>query len=187
MRGRIIKRKDSKNYTIILQLGLDPATGMRKQQWIAAGSSKREAEKQMAKLIHELDNGTFTKPSKQTLGQYLDQWLRDHRGNIAPNTAQTYVWFVDKHIKPEIGQIPLTALKPEHLQRLYSDKLSSGRRDGKGGLGNRSVRYIHTTLHKALKSAVKQGKITRNPADAVDFDAAGPATERDRSSSIADR
>jgi len=169
MRGRIIRRKGSNNYTIVLQLGLDPATGKRKQQWITAGPSKREAEKQMAKLIHELDNGTFTKPSKQTLGQYIDQWLQDHRGNITPNTAQTYVWFVDKHIKPEIGKIPLTALKPEHLQRLYSDKLTSGRRDGKGGLGNRSVRYIHTTLHKALKSAVKQGKINRNPADAVDI------------------
>jgi len=45
MRGRIIKRKGSKNYTIVLQLGLDPATGKRKQQWITAGPSKREAEK----------------------------------------------------------------------------------------------------------------------------------------------
>jgi integrase len=169
MKGRIIKRKGSSNYTIILQLGLDPSSGKRKQQWITAGPSKREAEKKLAKLIHELDNGTFTKPSKQTLSQYLDQWLQDHRGNIAPNTAQTYAWFIERHIKPEIGQIPLTALKPEHLQRFYSDKLTSGRQNGKGGLGNRSVKYIHATLHKALKSAVKQGKISRNPADAVDI------------------
>ena len=45
MRGRIIKRKGSNNYTIVLQLGLDPATGKRMQQWITAGPSKREAEK----------------------------------------------------------------------------------------------------------------------------------------------
>jgi len=57
MRGRIIKRKGSKNYTIVLQLGLDPATGKRKQQWITAGLSKREAEKQMAELIHQMDTG----------------------------------------------------------------------------------------------------------------------------------
>ncbi len=55
IRGRIIKRKGSSNYTIVLQLGLDPSTGKRKQQWITAGPSKREAERQMAKLIHELD------------------------------------------------------------------------------------------------------------------------------------
>jgi len=55
MRGRIIKRKGSRNYTIVLQLGLDPSTGKRKQQWITAGPSKREAEKQMSELIHQMD------------------------------------------------------------------------------------------------------------------------------------
>jgi site-specific recombinase XerD len=59
-------------------------------------------------------------------------------------------------------------LKPDHLQRLYSDKLSNGRTNGKGGLSNRSVHYIHVTLHKALKTAVKLGMIVRNPADAVE-------------------
>lgn len=66
-------------------------------------------------------------PTRATVGQYLDQWLQDNKGNIAPNTAQTCAWFVDGHIKPAIGQIPLTTLRPEHLQRLYSDKLTSGR------------------------------------------------------------
>jgi len=32
MRGRIIKRKGSNNYTIVLQLGLDPATGYRQAE-----------------------------------------------------------------------------------------------------------------------------------------------------------
>lgn len=69
---------------------------------------------------------------------------------------------------PAIGKIPLTQLRPEHLQRLYSDKQTSGRKYGNGGLGNRSIRYIHQTIHRALKSAVKLGMITRNVADAVD-------------------
>ena len=42
MRGRIIKRKGSNNYTIVLQLGLDPSTGKRKLQWVTAGPSKRD-------------------------------------------------------------------------------------------------------------------------------------------------
>ena len=88
MRGRVIKRKGSKNYTIILQLGLDPVTGKRKQQWITAGSSKREAEKQLAKLIHELDNGTFAKPSKKTLGEYLQEWIKNIQGNLSPRTLK---------------------------------------------------------------------------------------------------
>lgn len=167
MRGSIIKRGKN-SYTIILSLGRDPQTGKRRQQWVTIKGNKKNAEKRLSELLSQHDSGTFIKPGKLTVGDYLDQWLNDCRINVAPNTTQTYAWFVDKHIKPAIGQIPLTALKPEHLQRLYTDKLTSGRRDGKGGLGSRSVRYIHVTLHKALKSAVKMGMIARNPADSVD-------------------
>ena len=168
MRGSIIKRYEN-SYSIVINLGKDPSTGKRKQRWYSVKGTKKQAEKRLAELLHELDTGMLVKPSKLTVAQYLDQWLQDSRGNIAPNTAQTYAWFIDRHIKPTIGQIHLTTLRPERLQRLYSEKLTSGRRDGKGGLGSRSVRYIHTTIHKALKTAMKMGMIARNPADAVDI------------------
>ena len=61
----------------------------------------------------------------------------------------------------------LTQLKPEHLQRYYSEKLTGGRCDGKGGLSPKTVRHHHVTLHDALQSAVKWGLLLRNPADAV--------------------
>ena len=168
MRGSIIKRYE-KSYSIIINLGKDPATGKRKQQWYSLKGTKKQAEKRLAELLHELDTGMLVKPCKLTVGQYLERWLEDSRPNIAPNTAQTYAWFIDRHIKPTIGNVLLTTLRPERLQRLYSEKLTSGRHDGKGGLGSRSVRYIHTTIHKALKSAMKMGLIARNPADLVDI------------------
>jgi len=168
MRGHIVKRaKDS--YSIVLSLGIDPQTGKRKQQWVSVKGTKKDAEKRLAELLHQIDNSTFIKPGRLTIGDYLEQWLRDYcKANLAPHTAQSYEFFVRRHIIPSLGQIPLTQLKPEHLQRLYADKLSTGRRDGTGGLGARSVRYIHTTLHRALKCAVKLGMIARNPADVVD-------------------
>ena len=169
MRGHIVKRYED-SYNIVIELGTDPATGKRRQQWVTVKGTKREAEKRLAELLHQLDSGTFTKPRKVTLSDFLEQWLQDYcRATLAPHTAQTYEFFVRQHIAPAIGQIPLTQLKPEQIQRLYSEKLSTGRRDGMGGLGGRSVRYIHTTLHKALKSAVKMGMIARNPADSVDI------------------
>ena len=40
MRGHITKRgKDS--YTIVLNLGRDPTTGKRKQQWVSAKGTKK--------------------------------------------------------------------------------------------------------------------------------------------------
>ncbi len=74
MRGHIIKRgKDS--YTIVLNLGTDSQSGKRKQQWLSIKGTKKEAEKRLSDLLHQLDNGTFIKPGKTTLAEYLDKWL----------------------------------------------------------------------------------------------------------------
>ena len=164
MRGRIIKRKGSNNYTIVLQLGLDPSTGNRKQQWITAGPSKREAEKQMAKLIHDLDTGTFTKPNKKTLAKYLNEWIQGVRGNLSPRTVEGYVTIINRII-PALGAIPITQLKPDTLQKYYSDCLNSGRLNKPGGLNPLTVRHHHALLHRALKNAMEWGLIMRNPAD----------------------
>ncbi len=168
MKGHIEQRSKG-TWTLWVDLGRDPETGRRKQQTSTVRGSKKDAERELRTILTRIDGGAYVKPAKLTVGDYLDQWLNDYcKANLAPHTVQSYEFFVERHIKPALGQIPLTQLKPEHLQHLYADKLSTGRRDGNGGLGNRSVRYIHTTLHKALKSAVKLGMIARNPADAVD-------------------
>ncbi len=162
MRGRIIKRKGSKNYTIILQLGLDPATGKRKQQWITAGPSKREAEKQMAKLIHELDSGNYIKPDKAIMKDYLEKWLLDYaKPNLSPRSYDRYAGIISKYLIPELGRIKLTQLRPEHLQKHYTTGLNKG-------LSARTVRYHHALIHIALQTAIKWGLINRNVADAVD-------------------
>ena len=162
MRGRIIKRKGSNNYTIVLQLGLDPSTGKRKQQWITAGPSKREAEKQMAKLINELDNGTYIAPNKITVAQYLQRWLAEcGKPSLTPRSYERYRGIIEKNLIPALGRIRLIDLRPEHVQRHYASLLDKG-------LAARTVRYDHIVLHGALRMAVKWQLVPRNVADAVD-------------------
>ncbi|MFC2069485.1 hypothetical protein ACFLTP_10865 [Chloroflexota bacterium] len=72
-----------------------------------------------------------------------------------------------RHLMPALGNTTLTALKPEALQRYYSEKLLKGRCDRKGALSPRTVRHHHVTLHDALEYAVKIGLLNRNVADAV--------------------
>jgi len=61
-----------------------------------------------------------------------------------------------KHLIPDLGWIPLQQLTDTHLESYYADKLSSGRRDGQGGLSPRTVRHHHRLLHVLLEWAVKQ-------------------------------
>lgn len=118
--------------------------------------------------MHQLDDGIFVKPGKSTLGEFLGRWLKEYvRPNLSPRTAEGYEYIIRRHLIPALGNIPLTQIKPEHLQKYYSEKLSAGRCDGNGGLSTRTVRHHHVALHTALESAVKWGVLVRNPADAV--------------------
>ena len=168
MRGHIIKRYKG-SYTIVLNMGVDPATGKRKQQWVSVKGNKREAEKRLAELLHQIDTGTFMKPGKTNLAEYLEQWLKDYVWpNLAPRTAEGYESIVRRHLIPQLGNIILTQLKPSHLQSFYSESLSKGRCDGRGmTLSPQTVRHHHTALHKALETAVEWGLLSRNVADAV--------------------
>jgi integrase len=168
MRGHIIKRgKDS--YTIVLNLGTEPATGKRKQQWVSMKGNKKDAEKRLSELQHQLDTGSFMKPGKTTVNEYLQLWLKDYvYPNLSPRTAEGYESIVRVHLVPALGRITLTHLKPEHIQTYYSDKLKSKCLNRRCLTSSRTVRRHHMVLHCALEVATKWGLISRNPADAVD-------------------
>ena len=167
MRGHITKRGKN-SYSIAISLGKDAASGKYKYQWVTVKGTKKDAEKRLSELLHQLDNGTFMKPSKTTVGEYLERWLKDYAWpNLAPRTAEGYEHIMRRHLIPAFGNITLTSLKPEHLQRYYAEKLSSGRCNGVGGVSAQTVRHHHTALHKALQMAVEWGLLSRNVADAV--------------------
>ncbi|MFC1944888.1 tyrosine-type recombinase/integrase [Chloroflexota bacterium] len=167
MRGHITKRGKN-SYSIAISLGKEASTGKYKYQWVSIKGTKKDAEKRLAELLHQLDNGTFMKPGKTTLGEYLERWLKEYAWpNLAPRTAEGYESIVRCHLVPALGGILLTKLKPEHLQRYYSEKLSGGRYDGNGALTRTTVSHHHTCIHRALKMALQWGLISRNPADAI--------------------
>ncbi|OGO35982.1 MAG: hypothetical protein A2147_00480 [Chloroflexi bacterium RBG_16_57_8] len=103
------------------------------------------------------------------MGEYLRNWLAEYvKVNNAPRTWEGRAHRIERHIIPALGRLPLTSLKPDHLQRFYAEKLSGGRIDGKGGLSGATVSAMHLTVHAALETAVRRGLLVRNVADAVD-------------------
>lgn len=64
------------------------------------------------------------------------------------------------HLKPSIGRSKLQKLGPLDVQELYLSKLDSG-------LSPRTVQIVHTTLHKALKQAVRWSLVSKNVTEAV--------------------
>jgi integrase len=159
MRGHIVKRFKS-SYTIFLNLGVDPATGKRKQQIVSIKGTKKEAEQKLAELIRQIDTGTYTKPNKILLADFLKNWLADYKINLSPRGFERYKGIIEKDLIPAFGRLTLVQLHPEHIQSHYTANLEAG-------LSARTVRYHHAVLHVALKSAVRLGLLARNPADAA--------------------
>jgi len=54
------------------------------------------------------------------------------------------------------------------VQKMYSDLLDHGRKNGEGGLANETVRRIHNVLHGAFRQAVREGLLQRNVIDATE-------------------
>ena len=61
---------------------------------------------------------------------------------LRPKTLETCTIIIRTHLMPEIGNIRLTGLRPDHLQSLYSAKLSAGK-------SRRTLQHIHAVIHKA--------------------------------------
>lgn len=161
MRGHIVKRgKDS--YSIVLNLGNDPATGKRKQQWVSVKGTKKEAEKRLAELLHQHDTGMFLRPAKETVGEYLSDWLESWaKFNVRPKSYQGYCQKLRRYVIPCIGSIGITRLEPAHVRDLHRTWLEKG-------LSPRSVLHFHRILSEALNHAVKLGILARNVCSAVD-------------------
>ncbi|MCL4425507.1 MAG: site-specific integrase, partial [Firmicutes bacterium] len=168
MKGHI-RPRGKNTWALVIDIERDPITGKRRQKWIAVHGNKKEAERKLTEVLHEMNAGVYTEPAKITLGAFLDRWLGDYaRVTVRATTLDSYRYLIERHISPALGHIQLANLKPLDLQRFYSEKLAGGRLDGRGGLSARSVRYIHGLLRESLGSAVKWQLIPRNVAEAVD-------------------
>ena len=166
MRGHI--RKRGNKWSVVVDVGRDPETGRRKQKWHSGFDTRRDANRALTEILSRLERGTYVEPSKETVAVYLSSWLDAQRARLRPSTLASYDGNVKAHIIPALGPVPLQRLTAGHLDVLYADLLQNGRTDGRGGLGPRTVRYVHVILKRALSDAVRKSRLVRNPADQAD-------------------
>jgi integrase len=128
-------------------------------------SSKTQGEcrRKLDEMKHRRDSGLLGDPDagRETVGTFLARWLHAIDGTIRPSSHYRYRVNVEKHLIPAIGRCKLGELRPEHLVGLYAAKR-------KEGLAPRTVKYMHTTIRKALALAVKWGAVPRNVAADLD-------------------
>ena len=168
--GSIRKRKDGRwegRYTA----GHDPESGKAIYKNVL-GRTQAEVKEKLKAAIKETQSLDFTKAGKYTVGEWMEVWFEDYaKLEVRPSSHQTYRGYIDNHINPNIGDIPLEKLTALDLQKFYKKLLTKGRVDrleAKGqpkGLSAKTVRNIHQILSSALKLAQEQRIILANPAE----------------------
>ncbi|QAZ46123.1 tyrosine-type recombinase/integrase [Mesorhizobium sp. Pch-S] len=167
MKGHVRERSPG-HWAIVLDVGeRDPKTGKKKRKWHSFKGTKRQADSECARLIAELEAGNYVAPSKQTVAQFLDEWLAFVGPSVAPKTLERYTEICRKTIAPQIGDVILSKLKTDRIDTALTTMLTAGRRDGEGGLSPRTVHHARRVLIKALGQAVTWERLSKNPANAT--------------------
>ena len=165
MKGHIRKR-GKQSWGIVIDIGHD-SDGRRRQKWHAFRGPKRDAQRELTRLLRELDTGAYVEPTHLTVAEYLERWLAHIKQSVSALTYERYADIVRQHLVPAFGRTELSQLRPLHIQDFYAKALTSGRLDGRGGVSAQTVLHYHRVLHQALKQALRWQLIVRNPAESV--------------------
>jgi integrase len=161
-----IRERSPGAFELRYDLGTDPATGKRRIATTTVRGSRKDAERELRRLLRALDTGEHVDPHRMTVREWLTAWLDATRQEVAPRTAERYAEIVNNFLTPALGNLQLVKLAPAHIQGAYNGWATGGRRDGKpGGLSPQTRRHIHRILSSALSRAVEQQLIARNPCD----------------------
>ena len=153
--GSIYQRRSDGKWCAALSL-----PGAKRKVFYA--KTRREVVSQLREAQQRAEYGVLESGRDQTIANYIMDWLETCvKATRKPRTWESYEERVRLHLLPELGRLQLRRLTPQHLQRLYAQKLASG-------LSPTTVNHIHCVISSALGQATRWGLITRNVASLAD-------------------
>lgn len=164
-----IELKDGRvRYRFVVDAGRDPTTG-RRVQLTRTFDTLREARAERGRIVSEHAKGTFVRPRKVTVAEYVPEYLEGATRNLRPATVRSYRDAMAP-VVARLGAVRLQDLTKADVERLVGWMSTEGRKRGGEagtGLGPRSVRMTLGRLVAALEMAVAEGLVVRNVAKLV--------------------
>lgn len=157
--GTIFRVRDGRWGAAIWETYLN---GQRKRKYFYSRDRPKCVEWLATKRV-QLSQGLIALDSDTPLTDWLWSWLERYTPNIRTSTRTSYCGYIKNHLSVhKIGAIPLGKLTVDVLQRFVNEMST-----GKSAVSAKTVRNLMQMLRAALKQAVGNGMIVRNPADYV--------------------
>lgn len=161
MRGNLQQRGPT-SWRIRVYIGED-STGKKRYVERTVRGTKRDAQRAMARLVVEVDDGRHVPTRSTTFSEVLDRWLEVKATIVEPTTLTSYRWIATTYVEPALGGRTLDGIRALDLDRFYARLRAGGSTKG-APLSPRTVRLCHTVVSQVLDQARRWGLVARNVA-----------------------
>lgn len=164
---KITLKSGKVRYRTVVDAGRDE-NGTRVQITITR-DTKTEVKAERGRIQHERSAGTLIVPSKVTLAEWIDEWLRLKSRDIEETTLSTYTYALAP-AREELGHVRVQELTEDQVQAFVDRLVTSGRKRGGEPGSSLRVSYVKGTvqrLRECLARAIVRKLITSNPAQFV--------------------
>jgi integrase len=143
-------------------VGVD-SKGKRRYATKTVHGTKREADRALRAFVTETerDRNATAAAEPKSVSQVLNKWLESKESRLSPVTASRYrVAF--KHIEPALGSMPVSRVRPHHIEDLYASLHAKGQ-------SGASIRKAHWALRQSLAWAYRHGYTALVATDGVEL------------------
>jgi hypothetical protein len=95
-----IKSRSPGSYRIRYSLGRDPVSGKRRFASTTIRGTRKDAERELIRLLRMVDTSEHATPSRMTVWQWLEHWLNIIRAQVTPKTHESYTEIVKCYLTP---------------------------------------------------------------------------------------
>lgn len=163
--GRYKKRSDGR-YATTVMIGYKE-NGKPNNAFLSAKTEK-ELRNKVVELKMKMKNGELIKNSDTLLRDYADSWMETYKSSAGINTRAMYKNSIEKHIKPELGHLPIGKIVRSDIQKLINDNQDHPR----------TCEIIRLTLVQILNSAIDDKLLNENAAKKVTLPKRNKAKKR---------
>jgi len=161
-----VKKRGSR-YTGVVWVP-DPTKPSGKAQKRITRRTKTEVESEIRRIKIATEEGTYSQLSKKSVAEYFPEALERHisTSKVKPQTAIDYRTWLNNHILPRIGHLPIQKLDSYFLENFLIEVQASGSKEGKA-FSQSSIKKISLTLEICLNVAVRHKQLKTNPMNDV--------------------
>lgn len=139
----------------------DPATRKKRLHTETVKGSEDHARARKLEIETEKLQHQFSPPERMPLAEFLDRWLLIEGQKKSPKTYQGYESICRAHLKPLLGEVPVSKLNEFLIEGAYSKLLGQGGRkdDRKGAFAADYTEHPQVPIHGAiLRGQVEDAK-----------------------------